>query len=234
MMLKMLIKRSLLKIASIFNYLGNTIYPVKVGSPTEQSLRVIPWFRDNGDKTHRLNYDLKESSIVFDLGGFHGQWAADIFCKYASQVFIFEPVENFAQQIMQRFSNNKSIRVFKFGLSDTDKSERLSLSEDGSSIFKREGEEVLIELKQINKFIDEYKITLVDLMKINIEGGEYDLLEFLIKTGAIIKFRNIQVQFHDFIPDAYKRMKNIQIELQKTHSLTYSYEFVWENWVLKS
>lgn len=233
MMLIIFIKKCFLKIASIFNYVGNKISPIKMEPPSEQSQRVIPWFKDNGDKTHRLNYDLNNTSIVFDLGGFQGQWTADIFCKYASQVFVFEPVENFANQIMQRFSNNKSIRLFKFGLSDNDKLERLSLSEDGSSMYKHDGEELLIELRQINKFIDEHNIIFVDLIKINIEGGEYDLLEFLIKTGTITKFRNIQVQFHDFIPDAYIRMKKIQNELQKTHTLTYKYEFVWENWILK-
>ena len=45
-------------------------------------LRAAQWFKDNGDKTHRLNYNLNEKSIVFDLGGYEGQWASDIFSKY--------------------------------------------------------------------------------------------------------------------------------------------------------
>jgi len=43
------------------------------------------WFRDNGDRTHRINYDLDRDSIVFDLGGFEGSWSADIFEKYVIQ-----------------------------------------------------------------------------------------------------------------------------------------------------
>jgi hypothetical protein len=45
---------------------------------------------------------------------------------------------------------------------------------------------------------------------------------------------NVQVQFHDFVPDAERRMRRIQEKLGKTHSLTYQYLFVWENWALKS
>lgn len=67
-------------------------------------------------------------------------------------------------------------------------------------------------------------------MKINIEGGEYELIEHFIESEFVKEIRDIQVQFHDFIPDAGVRMKKIQEELKNTHFLTYQYEFVWENW----
>ena len=67
-------------------------------------------------------------------------------------------------------------------------------------------------------------------MKINIEGGEYDLLDRLITTGLVGKIDNIQVQFHEFVPNAKERMQNIQKKLSKTHTPTYQYEFIWENW----
>src|SRR5262249_51252950 len=70
----------------------------------------------------------------------------------------------------------------------------------------------------------------VSLMKINIEGGEYDLLENLIATGLISRIRDIQVQFHMDIPDAERRMHAIQSRLAGTHRLTFQYPFVWENW----
>ena len=71
-------------------------------------------------------------------------------------------------------------------------------------------------------------------MKINIEGGEYELLEHLIEEKLMADIANIQVQFHDFIPGAQARMEAIQQELKKTHSLTYQYLFVWENWRLNA
>ena len=59
----------------------------------KQMRRVRPWFAEDGDYTYRLNYDsLDKNSIVVDLGGYKGQWASDIFSKYQSRVFVFEPV----------------------------------------------------------------------------------------------------------------------------------------------
>jgi hypothetical protein len=46
--------------------------------------------------------------------------------------------------------------------------------------------------------------------------------------------RDIQVQFHDFVPDAEHRMRRIQQALEATHDLTFEYPFVWENWRRKS
>lgn len=70
-------------------------------------------------------------------------------------------------------------------------------------------------------------------MKINIEGAEYDLMEWIISEGLVKKIENIQIQFHDFIENAEARMVNIQNLLGRTHYLTYLYRFVWENWKLK-
>ncbi|MEM7512644.1 MAG: FkbM family methyltransferase, partial [Bacteroidota bacterium] len=70
----------------------------------------------------------------------------------------------------------------------------------------------------------------IDLIKINIEGGEFELLEAIIDAGWVDKIDNIQVQFHDFVPNARERMMEIQKKLSFTHELTYQYDFVWENW----
>lgn len=48
-----------------------------------ESLR---WATDKGDSTHRLNYDLDENSIVFDVGGYLGKWAELIYAKYGCWV----------------------------------------------------------------------------------------------------------------------------------------------------
>ncbi|MDA8326743.1 MAG: hypothetical protein M0033_11065, partial [Nitrospiraceae bacterium] len=61
----------------------------------------------------------------------------------------------------------------------------------------------------------------------------YDLLDHLIETGVVNQIGNIQVQFHDFAPNAESRMSDIQRKLALTHKLTYQYRFVWENWERK-
>ena len=73
----------------------------------------------------------------------------------------------------------------------------------------------------------------IDLMKINIEGSEYELLEHLIESGCIKKITDIQVQFHNFVPNAPEKRSELHKKLSRTHYMTYNYPWIWENWRLK-
>lgn len=193
-------------------------------------LRVAAWFADQGDATLRLDYDLGPQSLVFDLGGYEGQWASDIHAMYGCRVFVFEPVPAFAARIGRRFRHNPNIRVFDFGLAGRTGEAGISLAQDASSLYHAGSDAIRIQLLCAADFLRDEGVTDIDLMKINIEGGEYDLLEHLLDTGLAGRIGNLQVQFHDFVPDARSRMEAIQQRLAATHELTYQYPFVWENW----
>ena len=227
MMLRKLLAGTIHRLGTHCHHLAGKIYR----SP--QQRMVDQWSKDRGDETLRLNYDLDEHSMVFDLGGYEGQWASDIFSRYGSTIHIFEPVADFAKQTEQRFRGNKKIFVHDFGLAKTDGSASISVNGTDSSLYKKGQELVPSRFVEAIEFLHKNNIKKIDLMKINIEGGEYDLLEHLIEAGFVRNIVNIQVQFHDFVPKAQQRMAMIQENLQKTHSLTYQYLFVWENWRLK-
>ena len=222
------------KISNLLRGFGSGLH--KIASwihESPQRKRVAQWFADHGDETLRLNYELDENSLVFDLGGYKGEWASDVFSMYCCTIHVFEPVLEFADKIEQRFSRNERIFVHRFGLSNESRTLQNSVNRDSSS-FHRSGDDLRDArvVKAIN-FMLKNHIEKIDLMKINIEGGEYDLLKHLIDSGFIRNIKNIQVQFHDFVPNAEQRMAMIQKKLEKTHSLTYQYLFVWENWRLK-
>jgi len=196
---------------------------------SEKEKRVMPWFKINGDETLRVEYDLSERSIVFDMGGYEGKWAKDIFARYACRIYIFEPVPEYYTRIRDRFMKNNKVSVFDYGLDKENRSIELALLGDGTSMFKKGSRQIRIKLVRAEDFMNEHRIDHIDLMKINIEGGEYDLLEHLIGSGFAGKINDIQVQFHDFVPRAEERMRNIQSKLLENHYLTYQYAFVWEN-----
>lgn len=207
--------------------------------PKIQKERVKPWFAVDGDNTLRLNYDLNEDSVVFDLGGYKGEWSSAIHKKYNSHLYIFEPSKMFYEELIQRFQGNNKINVFNFGLSSKDHEISLFQDDNSSSTFEKKCANdnlptELIKLKNFWTFVEKLNIQKIDLIKINIEGGEYELLEYMTtKTELMRRISNIQVQFHDFERNSKQRMNKIQSALSKTHYLTYQFEFVWENWKLK-
>lgn len=46
-------------------------------------------------------------------------------------------------------------------------------------------------------------------------------------------FKNLQIQYHDFVPGAVGLRDAISKKLRKTHFLTYCFDFIWENWQLR-
>jgi FkbM family methyltransferase len=205
--------------------LSNKIYT----TPYQRNL--ANWYKGDPKSELRFNYDLSEISTVFDLGGFKGQWASDIYARYCCDIYVFEPVENYVIDIQRRFQRNKKIKVFNFGLGDKNTELMISRMGDSSSLHKGPGDEKII-IHCFNDFMKEHNITHIDLLKLNIEGAEYDLLDHILENNLQKTITNIQIQFHDFVDNARVRMEKIQNELKKTHQLTYQQEFIWENWEL--
>jgi len=217
----------------IVKYFLNLLNKIEDKKRSKYYQHCIAWKNNKGYQKFRLDYDLNEDSLVFDAGGYEGQWASDIFSKYRCKIFIFEPVKQFANNIQNRFSKNKKIIVFNFGLSNKTYKTKLSVDKDSSSLYINRNKLENVNFVRLVDFINEKNTNRIDLLKLNIEGAEFDLLEDLINSGDIKKIRNIQVSFHEIVPNAEIRMKNIQSELKKTHFLTYQYLFVFENWQIR-
>lgn len=196
-----------------------------------QNQRVRPWFAAKGDEILRLDYDLQPDAVVLDAGGYKGQWSSDIFAKYLCRIHIFEPVADYARFVARRFEKNSKISVYALGLAGQTRKMQIAVCKDSSSVFRNGVDDTVeIQLVSAEEIFQELKINHIDLLKINIEGGEYELLEHLLETERVRHIKNIQVQFHDIFPDAKERMKKLQSELSQTHELTYQFMFVWENW----
>lgn len=196
---------------------------------SKQRRMVDKWKRDLGDKTLRLDYDLNKNSVVFDVGGYKGEWTEAIYFKYNCNVHVFEPVERFSKMLKEVYSKIKKIKVYRFGLGNKDKVDAIYIDNDSSSIYGS-GFKEFGEFKDIVEFIKYKKIKKIDLMKINIEGGEYELLLHLISNDYTKDIKDIQVQFHNNIPHYKLKRDYIRMMLEQTHYLTYDYPFVWENW----
>jgi hypothetical protein len=71
----------------------------------------------------------------------------------------------------------------------------------------------------------------VALVKINIEGGEYDLLNYIIEKGLMKNIINLQVQFHLIEGvDCEGAYKELAKQLSLTHKISWRYPFCWESW----
>ena len=193
---------------------------------------IVRWVSDHGDETLRLDYDLTEDSIVMDVGGYKGTWAAEIDRRYKPTLHIFEPVQESYEHIQEVMVGSKC-HIHGHGLGASDRIAEIGGSGIGASLLNTDGATESIRIRDIVGVMDELGIEFCDLIKINIEGAEYELLTRMIDANILHRFRDIQIQFHRwFAPSelAVAGRREIRRTLRKSHRLTYDYPFVWENW----
>jgi FkbM family methyltransferase len=192
------------------------------------------WKRDQMEPVRRRFDGLDANSVVFDVGGFEGNWADEVFNAYGATIHVFEPHPEFASQIEQRFSNNDKVVSHAVALGGAEGTLDLSDDGDASSVFVKQDGAKQGRVAEVGAYIDTLGVKQIDLMKMNIEGGEYDLLPALIATGQIAKVGTLQVQFHLYGPEFIEMRQRIVDEIEKTHDPVWSYPFVWEQWQLKT
>jgi FkbM family methyltransferase len=202
-----------------------------------EAILALDFIKNDKKLDYRHRYALDSDAIIFDCGGFKGEWTAKMLSLYQHlnpKFYVFEIAEPFIKILEKKFINDKNVHVFGFGLGSEDQVIEFAVSDIATSIFAQlvEQEKESGEIKNVNRFLEDYSITHIDLLKMNIEGGEYDLMDAIIASGFVKKCKNIQIQFHNYGEWSVKRRDSIKANLATTHKCTYDYEWNFENWEL--
>lgn len=191
----------------------------------------LKWVIENKDDDLLYDYPLNSKSKVVDIGGYLGFFSEKIVLLYNPFLYIFEPINKYYKFLKSKFIKNNKVNICNYGISDRNYLAKIYLSDDGTSLFKKNDKFEKIKLVDIATIV--HKIGFIDLLSINIEGSEYQVVSKLIDTKLIKKVKFIQIQFHDFVPQAKRKRLEIIRKLLKTHKIKFSYPFVWESFELK-
>lgn len=195
------------------------------------------WLEHNGDNIYNLNYSLNENSSVFEIGGFKGRWVEQIIQLYNPYIYIIEPIPKYYNELKIKFSKNPKVKILNVGVGLENKFANIYNIEEYSSIFIEPNNDTKLLKVEFNTFdliLKKFNLNKIDLCQINIEGSEYDLMNYLLETNLIEIFDNIQIQFHLGIENAINRRLQIVEDLKnKNFNSKFSYPFVWEGWERK-
>lgn len=216
------------------NFEKNTqLISYKDKTPVKPQLKVNDWFADKGDDTCRINYPLTKNSIVFDIGGYEGSFVEKIYNKYSCTIVVFEPVPEYYNKIVERFKGNDNIIVVNAALSNVNGKQPMFINTDKSGFFETSGTLITVDCITLDQAMNDLGVDKINLLKLNIEGAEYDVLDYMIKNDLVVKCDDIQVQFHTFVPNYMGKHTAIVRKLRETHEITYDYPFVWTNYKSK-
>lgn len=179
-----------------------------------------------------VDLDLSSGSVVVDVGAFRGEWAERIWQRYEPTMHAFEPAPGACRRMREKFAGNTKVHTYEFGLGGADETASLSLNGPGSSIYDEPVEfgAVDIRIRDVVAVLGEIGLDEIDLLKVNIEGGEYDLIDRLDEAGWLPHIRLLLVQFHEWHPRAYGRRRRNRRSLRRTHEEVWGFPWVWELW----
>jgi len=171
---------------------------------------------------------LNSKSNVIILGGYLGNSAQMIFNEYHSNIKIFEPIKDFASACEKVFLNVEQVQVINMAASDHSGSIEMYIDTDSTGTYST-GKAVAVECISFSEYLTSTD-QIFDLVEMNIEGGEYIVLEELIKNNALRYSKNWLIQFHE--NDSSHELLRAQFRnaLRDTHELVFSYTWVWELW----
>jgi FkbM family methyltransferase len=183
-----------------------------------------------------VDVDIDRDSVVLDVGAFNGDWSQKLWDRYQPTIYGFEPAPSGYQSMAKRFYGNEKVNAYEFGLGGSDSTASLALKGPGSSIYDEAGRfgSVDVRIRDVADVLDELGLDQLDLVKINIEGGEYDLLDRLAETGWLSRIRLVLIQFHEWHPRAYWRRAQNRRALRRRHEEVWNYPWVWEYWRRRS
>lgn len=192
------------------------------------------WRRQNGAARLYQYGNLVPGDVVFDLGASRGEWTDAVLDQQpAAQMHLFEPHPGFAEALETKFAGRDHVHVHQLAIGSTTGTMELSDAGDASSSVADHDRAFQVKTMSVSDFFAHTPVDRIALMKVNIEGSEYDLLPALIETGDILRIDRLQVQFHLFEPDMKALRDDIRARLDKTHHCVWSYPFVWEEWQLR-
>jgi FkbM family methyltransferase len=187
------------------------------------------WKRAGGVRMlHR--FPVPPDEAVLDIGGHIGGFAAAIHGETGAEVHLFEPVARFQAACEKRFAGNSRIHVHGFGLGEADGRFAISDANEASSLFagNRDGGE-MVEVRAAGPAVAALGIARIGLVKMNIEGAEYQVLPALLDAGIVARSRFLLIQFHT-VGDWVAERERLRRRLAETHDEIWCYEFVWEAW----
>jgi FkbM family methyltransferase len=182
-----------------------------------------------------VDLDIDEHAVVLDVGAFDGDWSGKVSARYGSTIHAFEPSPAAFAKLAARLGGHANVIQHEYGLGGRDQRATLTLAGPGSSIYGVDAgdaplETTAVAIRDVARVLDELGLETIDLLKVNIEGGEYDLFDRLIDTGWLPRVRVVLVQFHEWHPKAYRRRRAIRRALRRSHAEVWNYPFVWELW----
>ncbi len=182
------------------------------------------WYGNNYGGFYICPDLLNKNSIVYSFGiGEDISFDKDIIENYNCQVFGFDPTPKSINWVKQNKSLPLKFSFFEYGIADRsgllDFYLPINPEYVSGSFVKQdnvdEKQKVVVEMKSLDDIVVSLGNKRIDILKMDIEGAEYNVLDSILESS--VKIKQILIEFHErFVNDGKSKTINA-IQKLKDH-----------------
>lgn len=224
-------------------YIKESLFKIPYGKRIWQISKAILLLRNKSFRD--LFFEIKKNDICLDIGANVGYASLVMWLKGAKFIYSIEPNIEAFNLLKKNLSDIKNIYLFNLALSDRRKKEKLYLHE---SIIDKSDSDKVIEFSQASSLLSDknnvgsnyYEVNAINLdqllvdigkkpniIKCDIEGGEYIIYKELIEYAKDAKVRKIFVECHANRYPQYRVMHHEFIKLIMKNNLGNKIDTEW-------
>ena len=190
------------------------------------------WFLFNREKL-KFGMNFNSNGLILDIGSYLGAYTNKLIDKNPGMTFwLYEPIPEYYRACLIRFKERENVSVYQKAVSADGRDIRMQIDRLRSRQELNTNDKVLtfasINIQEIFDSVNE-----IELLKMNIEGMEYECLNQLILSNTLIKANYLLIQFHNFESEADKKRNLIIKAIENDFTNVFTFEWMWELWIRK-
>lgn len=154
--------------------------------------------------------EINKDDTIIDIGANIGVFTLLCLSKGAKKIYSVEPVEKTFEVLNKNTINYNNVKIFNFGLSNFNKNAIFSSNGWSSinSLYSNNDQKIPVTLISAESFFNYIEEENIDIMKIDVEGSEYDIFES-ISDKNILRVNKFIMEFHKVDGRNLKDIHNI-------------------------
>ena len=177
--------------------------------------------------------ELRDGDVVIEAGAYEGRWVKKVCERHNCTIYAFEPATRAYEVARERLKGCRGVILRNVALGKQNGTAVLcNCNRDGANTVaynpENEPSETVpvVDVAEVVEPLGE-----IALAHFNAEGGEVDILERLVETGLIVRFKTILVQWHRYNDEIQARIGALADLLPLTHDFEHGY--AWGCWKRK-
>lgn len=189
---------------------------------------------------------LSYSSTIISIGGGEDiSFELDLYNLTKSKIHIFDPTPRSKKYILEKINSLGGIKFHEYGIADTNRKAKFYFPKDPKHVscsivnIQKTDSFIEVDFKTLDFIKKDLNIDKIDLLKLDIEGAEYQVIDYLLKYNHKVKVLCVEFDevFNQLDSNFKSRIKEYVIKLMEFGyvpvyvTLYQNYTFVYKDYL---